>query len=195
MATATADLKITAIDSHSWSCLSGDKTYRIITHSSRLGLYRCDCPARTECKHIKAVKELKTAAAETITPKPSNKGFRRSILEILNDFQQPIPTRFIKTKTLKGQKISFVSWYSYIKLLDYYAPGFGWEVRTKQVGERTVVEGRLTILALEGDFVREATGTEDNDLESWGDPSSNSEAMALRRCCAKFGLGLALWGT
>lgn len=23
--------------------------------------------------------------------------------------------------------------------------------------------------------------------------TSNSEAMSLRRCCAKFGLGLALW--
>ena len=192
MAIATAELKISAIDFRSWSCLSGDKAYRIQVNQS--GIYRCDCPARVECKHIKAVKELKTPAAETVTPKPSNKGFRRSILEILNDFQQPIPARFIKTKTLKGQKINFVSWYSYIKLLDYYAPGFGWEVRTKQVGDRTVVEGRLTILALEGDFVREATGTEDNDLESWGDPSSNSEAMSLRRCCAKFGLGLALWG-
>ncbi|WP_228016134.1 hypothetical protein [Synechocystis salina] len=26
-----------------------------------------------------------------------------------------------------------------------------------------------------------------------GDPSSNAEAMALRRCCAKFGLGRDLW--
>jgi hypothetical protein len=58
---------------------------------------------------------------------------------------------------------------------------------------RTVIEGRLTLRAAEGNFVREATGTEDNEIDSWGDPSSNAEAMALRRCCAKFGLGLHLW--
>jgi hypothetical protein len=78
-------------------------------------------------------------------------------------------------------------------LLEYYAPGFSWEVRTHYNGDRTVLEGRLTLRAAEGNFVREATGTEDNEIDSWGDLSSNAEAMALRRCCAKFGLGLHLW--
>jgi hypothetical protein len=79
------------------------------------------------------------------------------------------------------------------RLLEYYAPGFSWEVCTHYNGDRTVIEGRLIIRAAEGNFVREATGTEDNEIDSWGDPSSNAEAMALRRCCAKFGLGLHLW--
>jgi hypothetical protein len=66
-------------------------------------------------------------------------------------------------------------------------------VRTHYNGDRTVVEGRLTIRAAEGNFIREATGTEDNEIDSWGDPSSNAEAMSLRRCCAKFGLRHHLW--
>jgi hypothetical protein len=97
------------------------------------------------------------------------KGYRRSVLEILADFQRPIPRRFIKAKVLKGQRIEFVSWYSYIRLLEYYAPGFSWQVRTHASGDRTVIEGRLVIRAAEGNFVREATGTEDNEIDSWGD--------------------------
>lgn len=37
------------------------------------------------------------------------KDYRCSILEILADFQKPIPRRFIKTKVLKGQCIEFVA--------------------------------------------------------------------------------------
>ena len=197
MATAPAQhpLKISPAGKGVWRCVSGPNNYKITEVS---GQYQCTCPARVECRHIKHLLGTPTNTptlppAEAPTEKPKTKGFRRSILEILKDFQEPIPARFVKSKTLKGQKISFVSWYSYIKLLDFYAPGFRWEVRTKQIGDRTVVEGRLTILALEGDFTREATGQEDSDTDSWGDPSSNAESMALRRCCAKFGLGLHLW--
>ena len=42
-----------------------------------------------------------------------------------------------------------------------YAPGYDWQVRVQYLGERTVVEGRLTIRAAEGDFTREATGQEE----------------------------------
>ena len=195
MATATAPspLKFYSAGKNIWRCESGQNNYKITEVN---GQYQCSCPARVECRHIKELKSTNAYVLPTIdnvAEKPKTKGFRRSILEILKDFQEPIPQRFIKTKTLKGQRIEFVSWYSYVKLLDFYAPGFGWEIRTKQIGDRTIVEGRLTILAEEGDFVREATGQEDQDTDSWGDPSSNAEAMALRRCCAKFGLGLHLW--
>ncbi len=54
--------------------------------------------------------------------------------------------------------------------------------------------GKLTIKAAEGDFTRSATGNEDSEVDSWGDPYSNAEAMCFRRCVAKFGLGLGLWG-
>jgi hypothetical protein len=137
--------------------------------------------------------EVTTQRPTTHTEESKNKGFRRPIQDILTDFKQPIPKRFIKSKPIKGEKIAFVPWYNYIKLLEYFTPGFHWEVRSHYHGDRTVVEGKLTILAHEGDFIREATGTEENDIDSWGDPSSNAEAMALRRCCAKFGLGLHLW--
>jgi len=52
---------------------------------------------------------------------------------------------------------------------------------------------RLSVSSLEGIVYREATGQEDEDLESYGNSSSNAESMALRRAAAKFGLGLSLY--
>ncbi len=138
-----------------------------------------------------------------VVEKPSKIGnFRRPILEILEDFSKPIPSRFIKKKPVfsrrqgklvKTGEVDYVSWSTYIRLLEYYAPGYDWEVRVQYLGERTVVEGKLTIKAAEGEFIREATGQEDSEVDGYGDPVSNAEASALRRACAKFGLGLHLW--
>ena len=33
-----------------------------------------------------------------------------------------------------------------------------------------------------------------SDLDAYGDPYSNAEAQAFRRSCARWGLGLHLWG-
>ena len=61
-------------------------------------------------------------------------------------------------------------------------------------GTKVCVIGALTIKAKEGDFTRSATGNENSDLDSYGDPYSNAEAQAFRRSCARWGLGLHLWG-
>jgi hypothetical protein len=88
-------------------------------------------PTQATAEKIIPISEAKTQTPEIL----KSKGYQRSILEILADLQKPIPKRFIKSKTLKGQRIDFVSWYSYIRLLEYYAPGFSWEVRTHYNGE------------------------------------------------------------
>ena len=67
--------------------------------------------------------------------------------------------------------------------------------------------GRLTIPTSEGNVYREATGTEELKREkfnsktgqveireiAYGDPSSNAESQAFRRCAARFGLALYLY--
>jgi hypothetical protein len=70
-------------------------------------------------------------------------------------------------------------------------------------GDRIFITYRLTIHAQEGNFSREATGTEvlkevnarTGEIRelAYGDPSSNSESMAFRRAAAKFGLALHLY--
>jgi len=52
---------------------------------------------------------------------------------------------------------------------------------------------RVTITCDDGTVYREATGNESEDLDSYGDPFSNAESMALRRALAKFGLALYLY--
>lgn len=124
---------------------------------------------------------------------------KRTLEEILADFDRPIEPQYISKKPtfIKGKKsgdVDFVAWPAMCRLLNKHTGGFWeWKVRTQFMGDRTVIEGSLTIHGTDGSLTREATGNESSDCDGYGDPSSNAEAMALRRCCAKFGLGLALW--
>jgi hypothetical protein len=61
------------------------------------------------------------------------------------------------------------------------------------VGGKLILIVRLSVPCAEGVVYREATGQEDEALESYGDASSNAESMSLRRAAAKFGLGLYLY--
>ncbi len=118
----------------------------------------------------------------------------RTIAEIISDLSKPIPERLIRTKTVSGQKIKFLSWHTAVRFLDLYAPGWSYEIRhLSGIGGKLVVVSRISILCAEGIVYREATGQEDEDVSSWGDSSSNAEAQALKRAAAKFGLGLYLY--
>jgi hypothetical protein len=118
------------------------------------------------------------------------------LAEILASFKAPIPPRLISQKTLKGNTIDYVSWVDLSDLLDDLCNPEGWEWAIKDVqvvGDSLTLVGVLTIHGDDRSLTRMATGIEALDCSAYGDPSSNSEAMALRRCCAKFGLGRDLW--
>ena len=134
--------------------------------------------------------------------KTTCKAFRRPILEILADLQKPVLERLIKQKPVfkrqggqltKTGEVNYIPWTTYVKLLDFYAPGWDYEVTTNFDGSKVVVIGKLTIKAQEGDITRGAIGCEDAELQSYGDAYTNAEATVLRRCASKFGLSLALW--
>ena len=129
---------------------------------------------------------------EKVSPR-YHKEFRRPLLEILKDLRQPIPARFIKTKTIKGKKIEFVRWTDLAKLLDYYVPGYEWKLETNFDGKQVCVQGALTIHAEEGAFTRSAVGDENSDVEAYGSSFTNAEAQSFRRACARWGLGINLW--
>lgn len=118
----------------------------------------------------------------------------RPLADIISDLSKPIPDRLIRTKTVSGQKIKFLSWHTAVRFLDLYAPGWSYEIRhLSGIGGKLVVVSRISIPCAEGIVYREATGQEDEDVSSWGDSSSNAEAQALKRAAAKFGLGLYLY--
>jgi hypothetical protein len=119
---------------------------------------------------------------------------QRSIEEIIKDLSKPIPARLLRIKTVGGQKIKFLPWHTAVKFLDLYAPGWSYEIRhLAGIGGKLVIVSRISIPCLEGVVYREATGQEDEDVDRYGDPSSNAESKSLRRAAAKFGLGLSLY--
>jgi hypothetical protein len=118
----------------------------------------------------------------------------RSIRDIVKDLTKPVAKRHLRARKQGGKEIQYIAWHDAIKYLDHYAPGWCYEVRSMEsIGGKLILTVRLSVQCAEGIVYREATGQEDEDLDSYGNSSSNSESMALRRAAAKFGLGLYLY--
>ncbi len=131
-------------------------------------------------------------ARAVATPEPP--AMRRPIREIIADLRRPIQPSLLRSRTVKGNALTYLPWYNAVKVLDWYAPGWSCEIRSiTTVGSQAVLVVRLTILAAEGDIYREATGIEEEEVSGYGDTSSNAESMALRRAASKFGLALYLY--
>lgn len=130
---------------------------------------------------------METPAAPT-TPR------QLTLSQIEEILSRQLPKSMLKTKTIKGNKITYLSWFDANRILSKYCIGWTWEItKFETSSDRVFLVGRLTIPTSEGNIYREATGTESLNCSSYGDPSSNAESMAFRRACAKFGLGLYLY--
>jgi hypothetical protein len=118
----------------------------------------------------------------------------RSLSDIITALSRELPSSMLETRVQGGKKIRFIPWHRAVLVLNKYAPGWEWSVsHTAITDKRLFLVGRLSIPTLDGIISREATGTELLDCGSYGDPSSNAESMAFRRCAAKFGLALYLY--
>ena len=134
--------------------------------------------------------ELETTENQT----PEIKNELRSIRDIVKDLSKPIAGKHLRKRRQGGKEISYLAWHDAVKYLDHFAPGWCYEIRTiESVAGKLIMIVRLSIPSSEGVVYREATGQEDETLDSYGDSSSNAESMALRRASAKFGLGLSLY--
>jgi hypothetical protein len=144
--------------------------------------------------------------SKNITP-PSQPG-EWSLAQIQEAFKRKLPSGMLKKLPSDKGSAFYLPWYTVNKILDKYSPGWTWEIKETLISrDRLFVVGRLTLTTSEGNIYREATGTEelkrlayDKKLEqytekeiAYGDPSSNAESMAFRRCAARFGLGLYLY--
>ncbi len=134
--------------------------------------------------------ETETAENPIIETKPE----LRSIRDIVKDLSKPIAQKHLRQRRQGGKEITYLAWHDAVKYFDHFAPGWCYEIRRiESVAGKLIMIVRISILCAEGVVYREATGQEDEDLDSYGNSSSNAESMALRRACAKFGLGLALY--
>lgn len=136
------------------------------------------------------------------------KKYRRPINEIVADLSKNIPSRYLRRLDKSKGGGDYLPWHTCCILLDRCAPGWEYSITQIQLSsDRIFIVARITIQAEEGNFSREATGTEELKRQVWnkdlqimeskehayGDPSSNAESMALRRAAAKFGLALYLY--
>ena len=118
------------------------------------------------------------------------------LTEILERLRQPVPCELISYKTIKGNRIDYISWVDICRLLDDRAglARWSWKIKeVRQIGNRLTMVGCLTIYGEDRSLTMMATGSEDLDCSSYGDPSSNAEAMSLRRSASKMGLARDLW--
>ena len=137
-----------------------------------------------------ATTEIETIENQTAEAKSE----LRLIRDIVKDLSKPIAAKHLRKRRQGGKEISYLAWHDAVKYLDHFAPGWCYEIRSiESVAGKLIMIVRLSIPSLEGITYREATGQEDETLDSYGDSSSNAESMALRRACAKFGLGLSLY--
>ncbi|HSK73740.1 MAG TPA: Rad52/Rad22 family DNA repair protein [Pyrinomonadaceae bacterium] len=138
--------------------------------------------------------EINNPETDTLDTNPETNNGLRSIRDIVRDLSKPVAKRHLRTRKQGGKEIQYIAWHDAVKYLDHYAPGWCYEVRSiDSIAGKLILTIRLSIPCLEGIVYREATGQEDETLDAYGDSSSNSESMALRRACAKFGLGLSLY--
>jgi hypothetical protein len=118
----------------------------------------------------------------------------KPLTEIIKALSEPIADRHLETRKQGSANLTYISWHNALRYLDLKAPGWCYEVTKIHTDEKRIyIVVRITIQAQEGTFYREATGTEELNCSSYGDPSSNAESMALRRAAAKWGLGLYLY--
>jgi hypothetical protein len=150
----------------------------------------------------------KTAAIPADKPTDKPAGPRDwPIARIIEALSRPLPKTLTDTRKQGGATLTFIPWHNVNRILDKYAPGWTWQMTTTITPDRMVVTGRITIPSSEGNIYREAMGTETLKEEytdktdgtkklrelAYGDPCSNAESMAFRRCAARFGLGLYLY--
>ncbi|KAK3229341.1 hypothetical protein Dsin_001222 [Dipteronia sinensis] len=143
-----------------------------------------------------------TSQAETHTkeendddPVPTS-GISRPLSEILKELNKKVPDSVIRHRIDDGFTIKYVPWHIVNRIMNLHAPEWSGEVRNitySADGKSVSVVYRVTIYGTDAEIYRESTGTASMDEPGYGDPVQKAEAMAFRRACARFGLGLHLY--
>jgi hypothetical protein len=134
---------------------------------------------------------MDTAQETKQRPLPAS---QRSIQDIVADLEKPIAPRHLSTRKHGGKDLTYIAWHNAERYLDLYAAGWCKEIKeVHNIAGKVAMTVRITIPCLDGTVYREATGYEEEQTNSFGDPFSNAESMALRRAAANFGLGRYLY--
>lgn len=143
---------------------------------------------------MNSITTIDTNAKQIQDPAPPMEPGQWTLKQIEKALSRPLPQSLLQSKRLGGSTVWFLSWHAAVRILNKYCPGWNWRITSVHcTSDRIFLVGELAIPTADGMVVRNATGTEEMDCSSYGDPSSNAESMAFRRAAAKFGLGLYLY--
>ncbi|XP_028800405.1 DNA repair RAD52-like protein 1, mitochondrial [Neltuma alba] len=124
-------------------------------------------------------------------------GISRPLSEILKELNKKVPDSLIKTRVEKdGFPVKYIPWHVVNRVMNLHATEWSGEVRNISYsadGKTVSVVYRVTLYGTDAEIYRESTGTAAIDDTNFGDPVQKAEAMAFRRACARFGLGLYLY--
>ncbi|OMO77610.1 hypothetical protein COLO4_25054 [Corchorus olitorius] len=123
-------------------------------------------------------------------------GISRPLSEILKELNKKVPDSLVKLRNEDGFNVKYIPWHIVNRIMNLHAPEWSGEVRNVTYsadGKSVSVIYRVTIYGTDAEIHRESTGTASVDDIGYGDPVQKAEAMAFRRACARFGLGLHLY--
>jgi len=127
---------------------------------------------------------------------PSSTIISRPLADILRELNRRVPDRLVKIRVEEGFTTRYVPWHIVNRIMNLHAQEWSGEVRSitySNDGKSVSVVYRVTIYGVDAEIHRESTGSASTDDTGFGDPVQKAEAMAFRRACARFGLGLHLY--
>lgn len=153
---------------------------------------------RSSNSSFKETQDVVAEAEEEVEAAASaSSGISRPLSEILKELNKRVPDSLVKVLRSENDfSIKYVPWHVMNRILNLHAPEWSGEVRsiTYSGDAKSVsVVYRVTLYGTDAEIYRESTGTASVDDTSYGDPVQKAEAMAFRRACARFGLGLHLY--
>ncbi|KAK4413464.1 DNA repair -like protein 1, mitochondrial [Sesamum alatum] len=124
-------------------------------------------------------------------------GISRPLSHILKELNKKVPESLLRLRTEPtGVSVKYIPWHIVNRIMNLHAPEWSGEVRsiTYSADAKSVsVVYRVTLYGTDAEIFRESTGTASIGEPGYGDPVQKAEAMAFRRACARFGLGLHLY--
>ncbi|GAV72009.1 hypothetical protein CFOL_v3_15498 [Cephalotus follicularis] len=123
-------------------------------------------------------------------------GISRPLSQILKELNKKVPDSLVKLRTEDGFSMKYIPWHIVNRIMNLHAPEWSGEVRSitySADGKSVSVVYRVTLYGTDAEIFRESSGTASVEEQGYGDPVQKAEAMAFRRACARFGLGLHLY--
>ncbi|KAM5550177.1 DNA repair RAD52-like protein 1, mitochondrial [Rosa sericea] len=152
--------------------------------------------ASSSCAQGRREKPVEVEADEDVEDFAVSSGISRPLSEILKQINKKVPDTLVKSRHENGFTSKYIPWHVVNRIMNLHAPEWSGEVRsiTYSADAKSVsVVYRVTLYGTDAEIFRESIGTASVDDTSYGDPVQKAEAMAFRRACARFGLGLHLY--